>query len=154
MTSALWQSVFVAALFAIHPLHVESVAWVSERKDVLSAVFFILTLWAYVRYVQARSIGRYLTVALFFALGLMSKPMLVTVPCVLLLLDYWPLDRFSGDRTRLARGARPHPAYSVAPLLVEKIPLFALSAYRASRLCWYSTAQEQSTSCRLHGSEQ
>ena len=128
MTSTFWQSAFVAALFAIHPLHVESVAWVSERKDVLSAVFFILTLWAYVRYVQARSIGRYLTVALFFALGLMSKPMLVTVPCVLLLLDYWPLDRFSGDRTRLARGARPHPAHSVAPLLVEKIPLFALSA--------------------------
>jgi tetratricopeptide (TPR) repeat protein len=130
MTGAFWQSAFVAALFAVHPLHVESVAWVSERKDLLSAVFFMLTLWAYARYVQARSIGRYLTVALFFALGLMSKPMLVTVPCVLLLLDYWPLDRFSEDRTRLARSARPvHRTHSVVPLLVEKIPLFALSAF-------------------------
>jgi tetratricopeptide (TPR) repeat protein len=129
MTSAFWQSAFVAALFAIHPLHVESVAWVSERKDVLSAVFFMLTLWAYVRYVQARSIGRYLTVALLLALGLMSKPMLVTVPFVLLLLDYWPLDRFSRERTRFADGDRcPHRAHSVALLLVEKIPLFALSA--------------------------
>jgi protein O-mannosyl-transferase len=130
MTGAFWQSAFVAALFAVHPLHVESVAWVSERKDVLSGVFFMLTLWAYTRYVQARSIGRYLKVALFFVLGLMSKPMLVTVPCVLLLLDYWPLNRFSWDRTRLTRGARPPDrAHSVAPLLVEKIPLFALSAF-------------------------
>ena len=130
MTGAFWQSAFVAALFAVHPLHVESVAWVSERKDVLSGVFFMLTLWAYTRYVQARSTGRYLTVALFFVLGLMSKPMLVTVPCVLLLLDYWPLNRFSWDRTRLPRGARPPDrAHSVAPLLVEKIPLFALSAF-------------------------
>ena len=129
MTGAFWQSAFVAALFAVHPLHVESVAWVSERKDVLSGVFFMLTLWAYTRYVQARSMGRYLTVALFFVLGLMSKPMLVTVPCVLLLLDYWPLNRFSWDRTRLTRGARPPDrAHSVAPLFVEKIPLFALSA--------------------------
>jgi protein O-mannosyl-transferase len=128
MTGAFWQSAFVAALFAIHPLHVESVAWVSERKDVLSAVFFMLTLWAYARYVQVQSLGRYLIVALFFALGLMSKPMLVTVPCVLLLLDYWPLNRFSADRTRLARGVRSlHRGRSVAPLLVEKIPLFALS---------------------------
>jgi tetratricopeptide (TPR) repeat protein len=130
MTSAFWQSASVAALFAIHPLHVESVAWVSERKDVLSAVFFILTLWAYVRYVRARSIGRYLTVALFLALGLMSKSMLVTVPFVLLLLDYWPLDRFSSEHKHLAGGARrPQRAHSVAPLLVEKIPLFALSAF-------------------------
>lgn len=129
MTGAFWQSAFVAALFAVHPLHVESVAWVSERKDVLSGVFFMLTLWAYTRYVQARSMGRYLTVALFFVLGLMSKPMLVTVPCVLLLLDYWPLNRFSWDRTRLTRSARPPDrAHSVAPLFVEKIPLFALSA--------------------------
>jgi protein O-mannosyl-transferase len=129
MTSAFWQSAFVAALFAIHPLHVESVAWVSERKDVLSAVFFMLTLWAYVRYVRTRSVGRYLAVALFFALGLMSKPMLVTVPFVLLLLDYWPLDRFSGERTPLKCGARrPHRAHSAAALLVEKIPLFAISA--------------------------
>src|SRR5436190_14673954 len=91
MTGAFWQSAFVASLFAIHPLHVESVAWVAERKDVLSAVFFMLTLGGYVRYVHKPSFGRYLTVALFFALGLMSKPMLVTLPFVLLLLDYWPL---------------------------------------------------------------
>jgi protein O-mannosyl-transferase len=130
MTSAFWQSASVAALFAIHPLHVESVAWVSERKDVLSAFFFMLTLRAYVRYVRARSIGRYLTVALFLALGLMSKSMLVTVPFVLLLLDYWPLDRFSSEHRHLAGGARrPQRAHSVAPLLVEKIPLFALSAF-------------------------
>jgi protein O-mannosyl-transferase len=130
MTGAFWQSAFVAALFAVHPLHVESVAWVSERKDVLSGVFFMLTLWAYTRYVQARSMGRYLKVALFFVFGLMSKPMLVTVPCVLLLLDYWPLNRFSWDRTRLTCGARPPDrVHSVAPLLVEKIPLFALSVF-------------------------
>src|SRR5256886_1909174 len=94
MTGALWPSAFVAALFAIHPLHVESVAWVSERKDMLSAVFFMLTLAAYVRYAMAPSLGRYFIVALIFTLGLMSKPMLVTVPFVLLLLDYWPLRRF------------------------------------------------------------
>src|SRR5256884_8209936 len=88
MTSSLWRSAFVAALFAIHPLHVESVAWVSERKDVLSAVFFMLTLAAYVRYVHTLSLGWYLLVLLVFALGLMSKPMLVTVPFLFLLLDY------------------------------------------------------------------
>src|SRR3982074_1547848 len=95
MTGALWQSAFVAAMFAIHPLHVESVAWVAERKDVLSAVFLMLTLGAYLRYARAPSIARYLTMAALFALGLMSKPMLVTVPFVLLLLDYWPLKRFA-----------------------------------------------------------
>src|SRR6202022_1636854 len=94
-TGDFWRSAFVAALFAIHPLHVESVAWVSERKDVLSGVFFILTLAAYVRYVRKPSLASYLLVALLFALGLMSKPMLVTVPFVLLLLDYWPLKRFT-----------------------------------------------------------
>src|SRR5437660_9285381 len=94
-TGALWPSAFVAALFAIHPLHVESVAWVSERKDVLSTVFFMLTLAAYVRYARAPSPGRYFIVAIIFTLGLMSKPMLVTVPFVLLLLDYWPLRRFN-----------------------------------------------------------
>ena len=137
MTGAFWQSAFAAALFAIHPLHVESVAWVSERKDMLSAVFFMLTLWAYVRYVQTRSIGRYLTVALFFVLGLMSKPMLVTVPCVLLLLDYWPLERFSGEHSnrsrRLARAPIATREGAYAPqtalfLVAEKIPLFLLSA--------------------------
>jgi len=93
MTGALWPSAFVAALFALHPLHVESVAWVAERKDVLSTFFWLLTMWAYVRFVSRPRIWRYLLVLVFFALGLMSKPMLVTLPFVLLLLDYWPLER-------------------------------------------------------------
>ena len=94
MTGALWKSAILAALFAVHPLHVESVAWVSERKDVLSAVFFFLMLDAYVRYARATTITRYLVVTALFVAGLMSKPMLVTAPIVLLLLDYWPLRRF------------------------------------------------------------
>ena len=94
MTGDFWPSAFVAAVFAIHPLRAESVAWVAERKDVLSGLFFMLTLWAYVGYARRPfSLGRYLTVVLLFALGLMAKPMLVTLPFVLLLLDYWPLGR-------------------------------------------------------------
>ncbi|MDR3751668.1 MAG: tetratricopeptide repeat protein [Terracidiphilus sp.] len=93
-TGTRWRSALVASLFALHPLHVESVAWIAERKDVLSACFWFLTLWAYVRYSERRSVGRYLAVALSLCLGLMAKPMLVTVPFVLLLLDYWPLARF------------------------------------------------------------
>ena len=116
MTGAFWQSAFVAALFAIHPLHVESVAWVAERKDVLSGVFFMLTLGAYERYVRCHTFGRYLFVMLVFALGLMSKPMLVTVPLVLLLLDYWPLRRFANKSSVASR------------LVFEKVPLLALSA--------------------------
>ena len=143
MTGAFWQSAFVASLFAIHPLHVESVAWVSERKDVLSAVFFMLTLGAYVRYVRKPSVGRYLTGAFLFALGLMSKPMLVTLPFVLLLLDYWPLGRIR-SQTSDVRRQRPRvsvPAFAHQPsrkgtarqavvsgLVTEKIPLLALSA--------------------------
>jgi tetratricopeptide (TPR) repeat protein len=123
MSGALWRSAFVAAVFAIHPLRVESVAWVAERKDVLSGVFFMLTLWAYVRYVRRPfSILRYLWVAFLFTLGLMSKPMLVTLPFVLLLLDYWPLRRFAespgGKKVSSIRRA----------LIVEKIPLLLLSA--------------------------
>src|SRR5262249_22202186 len=146
LTGSHWRSAFVAALFAWHPLHVESVAWASERKDVLSAFFFLLTLMAYGRY--ARSFNRssrreeapskadskglakdqslltsaatrrwYSLVLVLFALGLMSKPMLVTVPFVLLLLDFWPLRRlsFSG------------PALGL--LLAEKIPFFVLSLF-------------------------
>ena len=94
MTAQLWPSAFVATIFAVHPQHVESVAWISERRDVLSGLFFMLTLGAYLGYVRrGRSLGRYLLVALPFALGLMSKPMLVTLPPLLLLLDYWPLGR-------------------------------------------------------------
>ena len=120
MTGALWRSAFVAAVFAIHPLHVESVAWVAERKDVLSGVFFMLTLLAYVHYARAPSTWRYLTVAFVFALGLMSKPMLVTLPFVLLLLDYWPLRRIKRQKSNLGR--------QLLRLVVEKIPLIALSA--------------------------
>jgi Flp pilus assembly protein TadD len=94
MTKTLWPSAFVAALFAIHPLHVESVAWIAERKDVLSAFFWMLTMGAYSYYVESPGFRRYVFVLLFFVLGLMAKPMLVTLPFVLLLLDYWPLQRF------------------------------------------------------------
>ena len=120
MTGVLWRSAFVSAVFAVHPLHVESVAWIAERKDVLSAVFFMLTLLAYLRYTRAPSIGRYLIVAIVLALGLMSKPMLVTLPFILLLLDYWPLGRFEARRSNTGR--------KVLQLVVEKIPLIALSA--------------------------
>src|SRR4030095_15836508 len=94
MTGAVWKSAVVAALFAVHPLHVASVAWVSERKDVLSAVFFFLMLDAYGRYARAASITRYMVVALLFAAGLMAKPMLVSVPIVLLLFDFCATRRF------------------------------------------------------------
>jgi tetratricopeptide (TPR) repeat protein len=106
MTKARWESAFVAALFALHPLHVESVAWVAERKDVLSAFFWMLTMGAYCLYVEQPRLPRYLLVVLFFGLGLMAKPMLVTLPFVLLLLDYWPLQRLqqitSDRKTRAA----------------------------------------------------
>src|SRR5229473_5530400 len=100
MTAALWRSALVAAVFAIHPLHVESVAWIAERKDVLSAVFFVLTIGAYAHYVRRRTVLRYVGVLACFALGLMAKPMLVTLPFVLLLLDYWPLNRGQKSEVR------------------------------------------------------
>ena len=115
MTKALWQSVFVAAIFALHPLHVESVAWIAERKDVLSTLFWLLTMLAYVRYVERSSAGRYIFAIVFFALGLLAKPMLVTLPFVLLLLDYWPLDRFSNSK------------FSIRNSIIEKLPFFFLS---------------------------
>src|SRR5205085_1404247 len=139
-TGALWQSAFVAAVFAIHPLHVESVAWVAERKDVLSGLFFMLTLAAYYRYARAPSVGRYVAVATFFACGLMSKSMLITVPIVLLLLDYWPLARHQRSEIRDPAFAKATAGkqkseiqsagleeQSWARLIIEKIPLFALS---------------------------
>ncbi len=113
MTGALWSSAFVAALFALHPLHIQSVAWVSERKDVLSTFFWILTMWAYVRFANRPKIANYLLVIVFLALGLMAKAMLVTLPFVFLLLDYWPLERLGTKR-------------SLSRLLIEKIPLFAV----------------------------
>jgi protein O-mannosyl-transferase len=130
MTGMPWRSAVVAALFAVHPLHVESVAWISERKDVLSAVFLFLMLSAYARYARTPSIWRYLLVAGFFVAGLMSKPMLVSAPVILLLLDYWPLDRMRGQggeiRDRRSEASR-HWAV-IGRLLLEKIPLFVLSA--------------------------
>jgi protein O-mannosyl-transferase len=120
MTGAVWRSAFVAAVFAVHPLRVESVAWIAERKDVLSGVLFMLTLLAYVYYVRLPRIGRYLVVVFVFACGLMSKPMLVTLPFVLLVLDYWPLCRIGSQ----ALGGRRQ---LLIPVL-EKIPLIALSA--------------------------
>jgi tetratricopeptide (TPR) repeat protein len=128
MTKALWKSAFVAALFALHPLHVESVAWVAERKDVLSAFFWMLTLGAYCRYVERPGLQRYLVVVLFFIAGLMAKPMLVTLPFVLLLLDYWPFRRFpkTGSDQR-DWDAGMIPVSKVRPLLMEKVPLFVLA---------------------------
>jgi tetratricopeptide (TPR) repeat protein len=178
LTAATWRSAFVAALFALHPLHVESVAWIAERKDVLSGFFFILTLWAYARYAQVQSQQAeraarpavpssrfevrgsrfkvrsfpprfwYWAATLMFACGLMSKPMLVTVPFVLLLLDYWPLGRMQKGQVRspasritstLRNAATEdgHHAsritfhvsrFTLLPLLLEKLPFFALSA--------------------------
>jgi tetratricopeptide (TPR) repeat protein len=129
MTGAVWKSAIVASLFAIHPLHVESVAWVSERKDVLSALFFFLTLGAYVRYACRPSIWRYLLVAVLLTAGLMSKPMLVSVPVILLLLDYWPLDRIRSRASKTRRRkSEVHNQWSVKGLVLEKIPLFILSA--------------------------
>jgi len=129
MTGAVWPSAFVAAAFALHPLHVESVAWVAERKDVLSAFFWLLTIWAYLRYVEHRRIARYMPIVVFFSLGLLAKPMVVTLPFVLLLLDYWPLGRFQqarfGGEEVLQAGCRMS---RVCSLLVEKIPLFVLAA--------------------------
>ncbi|MDP9186304.1 MAG: hypothetical protein M3O72_02955 [Verrucomicrobiota bacterium] len=115
MTGCIWRSAFVAAIFAVHPMRVESVAWIAERKDVLSGVFFMLTLGAYLRYVRAPNISRYVTVSIFLACGLMSKATFVTVPLVLLLLDYWPLQRANDFR-------------AWRRMIIEKIPLFALSA--------------------------
>ena len=146
MTGLVWRSAFVAAVFAIHPLRVESVAWVAERKDVLSGLFFMLTLWAYARYAQYVTSDRgqatrtnsilsrvtchvspyYYLVVLFFALGLMCKPMLVTLPLVLLLLDYWPLKRFTFHDSRNVPSLHPSTT-PISRLLLEKLPLFGLA---------------------------
>ncbi len=123
-TGGMWPSFFVAAAFALHPFHVESVAWITERKDVLSTVFWMLTMLAYVRYSQRPTIGRYILVPVMLALGLMAKPMLVTLPFVLLLFDYWPLGRL---RLRRADADVAGKGKSVMWLLLEKAPLFALA---------------------------
>jgi len=151
MTKSLWQSAFVAALFALHPLHVESVAWVAERKDVLSTFFLMLTMGAYIFYVERQGPARYVIVLLLFALGLMAKPMLVTLPFVFLLLDYWPLRRFIPKRIERVKGSadgkgkagKRNPKKGaikaeaptkdiftwslVRPLFLEKLPLLVLA---------------------------
>ncbi|HEY6838706.1 MAG TPA: tetratricopeptide repeat protein, partial [Geobacteraceae bacterium] len=129
-TGASLKSAFVAALFALHPMHVESVAWVAERKDVLSTFLGFLSLLAYVRYAERPAAGRYLPVFLFFALGLMAKPMLVTLPFAMLLLDYWPLDRTGVTRSAVDVLPDAPPRLAVPPrrLLVEKVPLLLLAA--------------------------
>ncbi len=114
VTNKFWNAAFVTAVFAIHPLRVESVAWIAERKDVLSGIFFFLTLLAYARYLRARSAGRYVTMSILFACGLMSKPMVVTLPVILILLDYWPFQRINDLKSLWRR-------------TVEKLPLFGLS---------------------------
>ncbi len=152
MTGCAWQSGFVAALFTLHPLHVESVAWVSERKDVLSTFFWLLTMGGYVLYVERPGKLRFLLPLLFFALGLMAKPMLVTLPFVLLLMDYWPLGRLGGDFGMPdERLDNPHPASYTAPfvgrgqdrpmlaLVVEKLPFFVLSG----AACWLTIYAQQ-----------
>jgi len=132
MTGASWRAWAVAALFAVHPLHVESVAWVSERKDVLSTFFALLAVCAYARYVRRPKPARYAVVALLYTLGLMAKPMVVTLPFVLLLLDYWPLGRF---------GAHDANRLRVRRLLAEKLPLFGLAAVSVYMTLWAQREQ-------------
>ncbi len=134
MTGAFWRSAFVAALFALHPLNVESVAWVAERKNVLSTFFWMLTLLTYVHYAECPTLYRYLLIPLVFALGLMAKPMLVTLPFVLLLLDYWPLGllrirQLEGGRNKETAGSfiAGSQRKSDLRLVLEKLPLLALS---------------------------
>lgn len=130
LTNLRWRSAFVAALFALHPLHVESVAWIAERKDVLSTLFWFLTMWAYLNWVKRRDRKRYVILMLMFLLGLMSKPMLVTLPIVLLLMDIWPLRRY--EPMAMEAGART----AFLRLIVEKIPLFALAAIFSGLALW------------------
>lgn len=123
-TGYLWRSAIVAALFALHPLHVESVAWAAERKDVLSALLFMLTITAYIRYVAGRTVMRYLAAVMLFAFGLAAKSMLVSLPCVLLLLDFWPLNRRgTGDDAASRLAEEP-----LSALILEKIPFVVLAA--------------------------
>ncbi len=124
MTGTRWRSAFVASLFALHPLHVESVAWVAERKDVLSTFFWLLTMWSYAFYAERPAANRYMLTLLFFALGLMVKPMLVTLPFVLLLTDYWPLHRVQMFRFTNNRQGRK---FSALQLIWEKVPFFTLA---------------------------
>lgn len=134
MSRNVWVSGLIAMVFAIHPLRVESVAWVAERKDVLSAFFWILSMWAYTFYVERGGIKRYLSVLFCFILGLMAKPMIVTLPLILLLLDFWPLGRFQFRSLAGVTHSQPTPSRdpkgskaTVLQLLLEKVPFFILS---------------------------
>jgi tetratricopeptide (TPR) repeat protein len=144
MTGSMWKSAFVAALFSLHPLHVQSVAWAAERKDLLSTFFGLLAIFAYVRYVERPGIGRYIPVAALFALGLMSKAMIVTLPILLLVLDYWPLGRVvsrqsavvSAERSTGGASALTTNHYRLSTLIIEKIPLFVLSGLSGVMAYW------------------
>jgi protein O-mannosyl-transferase len=127
LTGANGRSLFVAALFAIHPLHVESVAWVTERKDVLSTLFLMLALWSYAAYVRRPSVGRYLAVAACFVCGLMAKPMIVTLPVLLLLFDVWPLGRLTLGRTDGMGPQADALPVAWAAAVREKLPLVAVA---------------------------
>ena len=136
MTGSMWKSALVAAVFALHPLNVESVAWVASRKNLLSTLFWLLTLLSYAHYVERPNLERYLLMCLLFALGLMAKPMLVTLPFVLLLLDYWPLGRFrpvemeGQGQVAIAKSIIPvSGAGACTSLVVEKVPLLVLSLF-------------------------
>jgi len=134
MTGALWQSAFVAALFAVHPLHVESVAWVSERKDVLSTFFGLLMIGAYYHYIKTPHFKNYLLVIIFFSLGLLAKPMVVTFPFVLLLLDFWPLKRIrlKNNYDLKSESSTYYGSKINFQLIVEKIPLFILAVIQCT----------------------
>ena len=141
MTGFQLRSAFVAALFAVHPLHVESVAWVAERKDVLSALFWLLAVWAYLRFARCPGASKYLVAILAFTFGLLAKPMVVTLPFVLLLFDYWPLGRLSRKRSGALPGGQLR---IVVRLVAEKAPFFALAA-GSSLMTWYAQANVRST---------
>ena len=143
MTGKMGRSAFVAALFAVHPLHVESVAWVAERKDVLSTLFAMLVLWNYARYVERPGAGRYAGILVLYALGLMAKPMLVTLPFVLLLLDVWPLGRarlLADSAGRVTWSSLLEQGPVIRKLVWEKLPLFALGA--ASSVVTFAVQQQ------------
>ena len=127
MTNAKWKSFLIALLFAAHPMHVESVVWISERKDVLSAFFWMLTILFYLRYAQKPDFRKYVAVPLCFILALLSKPMVVTLPFVLLILDFWPLGRFEFFHLKSLQQTKLFPYRPWAILIIEKIPLLILA---------------------------
>ena len=139
MTGRQLQSAVVAILFAVHPLHVESVAWISERKDVLSTLFWLLTMYAYTRYVEFPKTSRYFTVLLFYVMGLMAKPMLVTLPFVLLLMDFWPLNRFRLDPVDKQTN-QSNSKKSIQWLIFEKTPFFVI-AFLFSIICIFAQGE-------------